>query len=241
MPLVQIAGLPIDLVRKRMRSLRLTVYAGGRIRVSVPLQTSAATIEEFVRARRAWIEKHQQRFATREPAPAALRYETGETVPYLGETYQLLVTATFHRPSVARDAEARQLHLSVPAGSTAAQREAVLTAWYRQQLKRRLPELLTKWEPVVGRAAAAWGVKQMRTRWGTCNIGARRIWLNLELIKRPLPCLEYVLVHELTHLHERLHNTRFWGLMDQFMPDWRTYRAELNRVQLAPTASPDAD
>ena len=240
MPLVQIAGLPIDLVRKRMRSLRLTVYAGGRIRVSVPLQTPAAAIEEFVRARREWIEKHQQRFATREPAPAPLRYETGEKVPYLGETYQLLVTAS-SRASVVCDDEAHQLHLSVPAGSTAAQRAAVLTAWYRQQLKRRLPELLTKWEPVVGRAAAAWGVKQMRTRWGTCNIGARRIWLNLELIKRPLPCLEYVLVHELTHLHERLHNARFWGLMDQFMPDWRTHRSELNRIQLTPTASPDAD
>ncbi|MBT9394497.1 M48 family metallopeptidase [Hymenobacter sp. NST-14] len=241
MPFVQIAGLPIELVRKRMRSLRLTVYAGGRIRVSVPLQTPGAAIEAFVEARRAWIEKHQQRFATREPVPAPLRYETGETVPYLGEAYELQVCPTPGRAHVDFRPEARQLHLHVPAGSTAAQREAVLGAWYRQQLKRLLPGLLTKWEPVVGRAAAAWGVKQMRTRWGTCNIGARRIWLNLELIKRPLPCLEYVLVHELTHLHERLHNARFWGLMDQFLPDWRTSRTELNRIQLTPNASPDAD
>lgn len=241
MPLVQIAGLPIDLVRQRMRSLRLTVYAGGRIRVSVPLHTPAAAIEAFVQARRSWIEKHQQRFATREPAPQ-LRYESGETVPYLGQAYELLVNPVAGgRPGVVMLPEARQLCLSVPVGSTAAQREAVLTAWYRQQLKQLLPALFAQWEPVVGRAAAAWGVKQMRTRWGTCNIGARRVWLNLELIKRPLPCLEYVLVHELTHLHERLHNARFWGFMDQFMPDWRTHRAVLNQVLLAPTAAPDAD
>ncbi|SDX39300.1 M48 family metallopeptidase [Hymenobacter psychrophilus] len=240
MPLVQIAGLPIDLVRQRMRSLRLTVYAGGRIRVSVPLQTPVATIEAFVQARRGWIEQQQQRFAAREPAPQ-LRYESGETVPYLGQDYELLVSPAAGRAGVLLRPESRQLRLSVPAGSTAAQREALLTAWYRQQIKQLLPALFAQWEPVVGRAAADWGVKQMRTRWGTCNIGARRVWLNLELIKRPLPCLEYVLVHELTHLHERLHNARFWGLMDQFMPDWRTHRAELNRVLLAPTAAPDAD
>ncbi|MFD2787576.1 M48 family metallopeptidase [Hymenobacter rubripertinctus] len=237
---MKIAGLEIDLVRQQMRSLRLTVYAGGRIRVSVPLQTPASVIEEFVQARRSWIEKHQQRFATREPAPQP-RYEAGETVPYLGQAYELLVTPVAGRPGVVLLPESGQLRLSVPEGSTATQREAVLTVWYRQQMKQVLPALFAQWEPVVGRAAADWGIKQMRTRWGTCNIGARRVWLNLELIKRPLPCLEYVLVHELTHLHERLHNARFWGLMDQFMPDWRTHRAELNRVLLAPGAAPDAD
>ncbi len=235
-----IAGFSVDLVRKRMRSLRLTVYAGGRIRVSVPLQTPLAAIEEFVQARRGWIEKHQQRFATREPAPQ-LRYESGETVPYMGQAYELLVSPAAGRASVILLPEHGQLRLCVPEGSTAAQREAVLRAWYRQRLKQLLPALFAQWEPVVGRAAVAWGVKQMRTRWGTCNIGARRIWLNLELIKRPLPCLEYVLVHELTHLHERLHNARFWGLMDQFMPAWRQHKAELNRVLLAPGAAPDAD
>ena len=137
---MEIAGLQIDLVRKRMRSLRLTVYAGGRIRVSVPLQTPVAAIEDFVRARRCWIEKHQQRFATREPAPQ-LRYESGETVPYLGQDYELLLSPTAGRAGAVLLPESRQLRLRVPEGSTAAQREAVLTAWYRQQLKQVLPAL----------------------------------------------------------------------------------------------------
>ena len=162
-------------------------------------------------------------------------------MPYLGQPYELLVSEAPGRASVVLLPESGQLHLRTPGGSTAAQREAMLTAWYRQQLKRLLPALFAQWEPVVGRSAETWGIKQMRTRWGTCNIGARRVWLNLELIKRPLPCLEYVLVHELTHLHERLHNARFWGLMDQFMPGWQLHKAELNRVLLSPAASPDAD
>lgn len=233
-----IAGLEIDLVRKRMRSLRLTVYAGGRIRVAVPLHTSVAAVEQFVAARHAWIQKHQQQFATREPQPSR-QYISGEQHPYQGHAYELVVEPG--RARVTLDEAAGQLRLRVPADSSPAQREAVLAAFYRQQLKQLVPELLRKWEPVVGRQAAGWGVKQMRTRWGTCNIGARRIWLNLELMKRPLPCLEYVVVHELTHLHERLHNARFWGLLDQFMPDWRTHKAELNRVHLAPGTPPDAD
>lgn len=238
MPLTTIAGLEIDLVRKRMRSLRLTVYAGGRIRVAVPLNTPAAAVEQFVQARHAWIQKHQQQFATREPRPS-LHYTSGEQHPYRGRTYELVIETG--RAHAVLDEAAGQLRLRVPANSSRAQREAVLNAFYRQQLKQLVPELLLKWEPVVGRRAASWGVKLMRTRWGTCNIGAGRIWLNLELMKRPLPCLEYVVVHELTHLHERLHNARFWGLLDQFMPDWRTHKAELNRIHLAPGTPADAD
>jgi predicted metal-dependent hydrolase len=235
MPLTHIAGLEIDLVRKKMRSLRLTVYAGGRIRVAVPEHTSEAAVEQFVQARRAWVEQHRQRFAARSPQPV-LRYVTGEQVAYLGQPYELMIVPTNTRPTIIR--QANHLHLHAPAHSTAAQRQAVLRAWYRQQLKQLVPELLRKWEPVVGQQAAGWGVKQMRTRWGTCNIEARRIWLNLELVKHPLECLEYVVVHELTHLHERLHSARFWGLMDQFMPDWRRHRATLNQVRLALAAPP---
>ncbi|WP_205703430.1 M48 family metallopeptidase [Hymenobacter radiodurans] len=133
------------------------------------------------------------------------------------------------------------LELSIPQDASKEQRESVLTAWYRARLKEQLPALLAKWEPVVGKQATAWGVKQMKTRWGTCNIQAKRIWLNLELIKRPPLCLEYVVVHELVHLHERYHNARFWGFMDQFMPDWRTYKAELSQVTLGVAAGSDAD
>jgi len=90
--------------------------------------------------------------------------------------------------------------------------------------------LIEKWQPIMGVTVQAWGVKQMKTRWGTCNIRARRIWLNLELAKQPPHCLEYIVVHEMVHLLERLHNARFKAFMDQFMPPWRSYKEELKRI-----------
>jgi predicted metal-dependent hydrolase len=200
-----------------------------------------ATIHQFIVARRGWIQKHQARLAAL-PPPSARLYATGETHYYQGRPHQLHVLPAAGRPRVVLHADMARLELHVPPGSTPQERELVLLAWYRARLKEQLPQLLARWEPVVGARASAWSVKQMKTRWGTCNTRTGRIWLNLELIKKPLPCLEYVLVHELVHLHERLHNARFWGFMDQFMPDWRQHKAALN--QAAPGATeplpPDA-
>lgn len=239
MPYLPLADLQIELIRKNVKRLRLTVYASdGRVRVTAPLRMPEAIIEEFVAARQAWIRKHQTRFAAQEQ-PVALAYESGETHLYQGQPYELRVHEIAGRARVELQQE--YLALYVPTGTTPPQRAKVLTDWYRAQLKKQLPALVAKWELVVGAQAQAWAIKQMKTRWGTCNIRAKRIWLNLELMKRPLPCLEYVVVHELVHLHERLHNARFWGLMDQFMPDWRQHKDALNQVVLGQAAAPDAD
>ncbi|GAB2475140.1 zinc metalloprotease [Hymenobacter qilianensis] len=238
---LEIGGFQIELVRKNIRTLRLTVYApDGKVRVAAPMRMPASTIEDFIIARQVWILKHQAKFAARE-RPVAHAYVSGETHFYQGQGYELQVLATTGRARVALREELGQLELHLPAESTAAQRQQHLVCWYRAQLKEQVPALLAKWEPVVGKQATTWGVKQMKTRWGTCNIQAKRIWLNLELIKCPPRCLEYVVVHELVHLHERYHNARFWGFMDQFMPDWRTHKAELSQITLGPAAGADAD
>jgi predicted metal-dependent hydrolase len=233
MPHLLIDDLHIEVVRKNIRSLRLTVYApDGRVRVAAPLRTADTAIHAFVAARRAWIRKHQEQFAAREQ-PAALALVTGETHLYQGRPYQLRVHAATGPARVALQEEGF-LDLYAPESSTLEQREKALAAWYRARLKEQLPALAARWEPVVGAQANVWAIKQMRTRWGTCSIRARRIWLNLELIKQPVHCLEYVVVHELVHLHERLHNQRFWSLMDQFMPDWREAKQALRSVHLKP-------
>ncbi len=109
----------------------------------------------------------------------------------------------------------------------------MLHRWYRQRLREQIPELIAKWEPVICVNVSDWGIKKMKTRWGTCTIAARRIWLNLELAKKPLSCLEFILVHEMVHFLERHHNDRFREYMDRFMPQWRLHRDELNRAPLA--------
>ena len=155
----------------------------------------------------------------------------GESHYYLGRRYRLRV----HE----QDGPARVvvrgiacLDLFVRPGTCAEQREAILLRWHRAQLKALIPPLLEKWQPIVGVQVADWGIKKMKTKWGTCNRKAGRIWLNLELAKKPIQCLEYILVHELIHLLERQHNDRFRAMMDQFLPSWRLYRDELNRAPL---------
>ena len=164
----------------------------------------------------------------RPPAPL-LAYETGETHYYQGQALHLRVHIQAGRAQVLLAVEERTLHLFVAPDTTPAQRAHVVAQWRRAQLQAQIPALLAKWEPVVGAQAAAWGIKQMRTRWGTCSIRARRIWLSLELSQWPLACLEYVVVHELTHLHERLHNARFWHLVGQALPGWHVAHQALKQ------------
>ncbi|MCA6517849.1 MAG: M48 family metallopeptidase [Pseudanabaena sp. M110S1SP2A07QC] len=108
----------------------------------------------------------------------------------------------------------------------------IIQQWYRTQLKAIIPALIDKWKAIVGVEINEWGVKQMKTKWGSCNIEDHRIWLNLELIKKPLHCIEYIIVHELVHLLERHHSDRFKAVMDKVMPHWRIYRDELNQLPL---------
>ncbi|HCB14980.1 MAG TPA: metal-dependent hydrolase [Gammaproteobacteria bacterium] len=154
---------------------------------------------------------------------------SGESHYFLGQRHQLRVMAYTGPPRIRRSGS-DFIDLFVRSGTTVEQRQQVLQGWYRAQLRARIPPLLEQWQPVLGVQAADWGIKQMKTRWGTCNIAARRIWLNLELIKKPVNCLEYVVIHELTHLLERNHNDRFKALMDHHLPHWRLIRQTLNHA-----------
>ena len=125
------------------------------------------------------------------------------------------------------------LDLFVRPGTRPEQRQALLLHWHREQLKELIPPLVAKWQAILGVEVAAWGIRKMKTRWGSCNTGARRAWFNLELAKKPVQCLKYIVAHELTHLLERHHNDRFIALMDTHLPQWRQAREMLNRLPLA--------
>jgi predicted metal-dependent hydrolase len=157
---------------------------------------------------------------------------TGESHYVQGRRFRLNLVE-HDGPVSVRPRNNHTLDVRVRTGATREQREAALHRWYRQLLRSLIPDLIAKWEPVIGVTVADWGIKKMRTRWGTCNIDARRVWLNLELAKKPRSCLEYILVHEMVHLLERQHNDRFTEYMDRAMPTWRLHREELNRAPLA--------
>jgi predicted metal-dependent hydrolase len=229
---ITIGDLNVELVRKRIKNLNLSVRgAEGPVRVSAPLRVSEAEVRQFVASRMAWIQHHQARL-TRLPAVSELRYVAGEQHDFMGVPYQLQVhDAKGAQQKVQLNGE-QVLHLFVRPDSQPAQRQALLEGWYRAQLKQRIPPLIAKYEPRMGVQVAEWRIRKMKTRWGTCNIPKRRIWINLELAKLAPDCLEHIVVHEMVHLLERGHNARFYGFMDQFLPDWRTAREQLRASRL---------
>ncbi|MBE0576856.1 MAG: M48 family metallopeptidase [Desulfuromonadales bacterium] len=227
---IEVSGISVEIVRKEIKNLHLGVYPPeGRVRVAVPLKIDDEAVRLAVISKLGWIKRKQKEFAE-QPRQSQREMVSGESHYYLGQRYRLNVIE--HSGANLVRLNRKTIDLYVRHGADQKRREAVLGQWYRQQIKNLIPELLTKWEPVVGVHADEWGVKKMKTRWGTCNIGAKRIWLNLELAKKPIQCLEYILVHELVHLLERRHNDRFRDLMDKFMPQWRLQRDVLNKAPL---------
>ena len=223
--------LVVDVVRKNIKNLHLGVYPpNGRIRVAAPLRVNDEAVRLFIITKLAWIKRQLAKFGGQE-RQSAREYVSGESHYYQGHRYLLNVIYQKGAPAVILRNNTT-MDLFVRPGSDTSQRERVLIAWYRQRLKEEIVPLIAKWEPIIGVKVAEWGVKQMKTKWGTCNTRAHRIWLNLELIKKPLHCLEYVIVHEMVHLLERLHNDRFKAYMNSFMPLWQYYREELNRAPL---------
>lgn len=228
---IVVSGLTVDVVRKDIKNLHLAVYPpAGRVRVAAPLRVNDEAVRLAVISRLAWIKRQRTKF-TSQARQSEREYVSGESHYFQGNRYRLNV---IYQSGTARVAIRNKsaLDLYVREGSDREQREKVLLEWYRLKLKELIPPLIAHWEPVIGVKVADWQVKKMKTKWGTCNIAAGRIWLNLELAKKPIQCLEYIVVHEMVHLLERHHNDRFAELMNRFMPQWRLHREELNRSAL---------
>lgn len=224
---LDVCGIAVEVVRKNIKHLYVGVHPpGGRVRVSAPLRIDKDAIRLAVISRLGWIRKRQAQFEHQE-RQSEREYVSGECHYFEGRSYRLNVIEQNSPPAVLR-LDNNTIILSVRPGSDHVKREKVMDKWYRSQLRDRLPLLVDKWEKKIGVKVKDIRIRKMKTRWGTCNTRARRIWLNLELMKKPASCLEYVVVHELVHLIERKHNNRFRALMDQYLPGWRTHKAQLN-------------
>jgi hypothetical protein len=229
--ILTVSGISVQVVRKDIKNLHLAVYPpDGQVRVAVPKHVSDDNVRLAVVQKLIWIKKQQQDFLD-QPRQSEREYISGECHYFFGKRCRLELIERNGAPDV-KLLKSGKLKFFVRPEASVESKEKVLNAWYREELKKVIPALLDKWQPIIGKRANAWGVKKMKTKWGSCNIEQRRIWLNLELAKKPPECLEYILVHELIHLHERHHNTRFKKLLDQFIPYWRTSQQTLNTSPL---------
>ncbi len=229
---IDVCGIAVEVVRKKIKHLYVGVYPPyGQVRVSAPLRLDKDEVRLAVISRLGWIRRKQAQLE-RQERQTEREFVTGESHYLEGRRYRLDVIEQNTTPAV-RLLNNTTIALSVRPGADRDKREGTLDRWYRSQLSDRLPALVAKWEPKVGVRVAEVRIKKMKTRWGTCSRRARRIWLNLELMKKPASCLEYVVVHELVHIIERRHNDRFRDLMSRHIPEWRRLRDELNRAPLA--------
>ena len=229
---ITVSGIEVQVVRKAIRNLHLGVYPpNGRVRVAAPYRVSDEAVRLAIVTRLGWIKRQQAKFAA-QPRQTKREIVSGESHYFMGARYRLNVIEHDGAPKVAADRN-KTLTLQVRKGSTVEQRKEVLNQWYRKELKALIPALLEQWQPLMGVHVNEWGVKRMKTRWGTCNPRAKRIWLNLELAKKPPACLEYIVIHELAHMIEKSHGDRFIALMDKHLPQWRVRQQELKEAPLA--------
>ena len=229
---IDVRGVSVEVICKDIKNFYIGVHPpNGRVRVSAPLHFDEDAIRMAVVSRLGWIRRQQAAFEGQE-RQSQREFVTGESHYFKGRRYRLDVMERDCPPKVWL-LNNTKIGLSVRPGSDRDTREAVVHRWYRQHLRTEVPTLLEKWEPKLGVSVNEVRIKRMKTLWGSCNVDAKRIWLNLELAKKPESCLVYILVHEMVHLLEREHNDRFHALMDTFLPQWRVYRDQLNRAPLA--------
>jgi predicted metal-dependent hydrolase len=225
---LKLNDLDVEVVKKDIKNVHLSVYPPkGRVKVSAPKSMKIDTIRVFVISKLGWIKKQQNKICSQE-REASREYLDRESHYFLGKRYLLKVIEQ-EAPPIVRHKH-NTLELIVRPHTPLVTRQAILYEWYRAQMKLLLPDIIKKYEKLMGVEVSEFGVKRMKTKWGTCNPAAKRIWLNLELAKKPTECIEYIVVHEMSHLLERTHNDRFVALMDKYMPKWRFHRDELNRL-----------
>jgi predicted metal-dependent hydrolase len=224
----KICDLEIETVKKDIKNIHVGVYPpNGRVRVAAPLKTTDEAIKLLVISKMPWIKKQQLKFIQQE-RQAKREYVSGESHYFLGNRYRLnVIQTTDSKPRIETKRKTR-INMYVKPLASAEEKEKLMDNFYRSELKKQLPALVSKWEEITGLHPKEIKIKKMKTKWGTCNPKHGRIWLNLELAKKPIRCSEYVLVHELTHLKQKHHNQQFQILLKSYMPQWDQCKQELN-------------
>ncbi len=223
-----LGDIAVDVVLKDIKNVHLSVNPPtGRVRISAPKRMSTDTIRVFAISKLDWIRKQQKKLQDQE-RETHREYLDRESHYVWGKRYLLAVSETDKPPAI--ELKHSKMLLRVRPNTNAEKRQAIVEAWYREHIREVAQPLIAKWEPAIGVKVKRLFVQRMKTRWGSCNHRAHTIRLNSELAKKPVACLEYIVVHELVHFLEPTHNARFVAMMDRFMPKWRFHRQVLNRL-----------
>lgn len=223
---IQLGDISVEVTLKDIKNVHLSVLPPlGQVKIAAPSRMDLDTIRIYAISKLSWIKRQQAKIKGQQ-REAPREYITRESHYYQGKRYLLKVIEAETAPQVIL--KQNNLVLYIKPNTEKDKRKEILNKWYRAQLKETVPKYIAKWEPIIGVSVLDFDIRKMKTKWGTCDIESQRIRLNLELARKPLPCLEYIVVHEMIHLLERNHNKRFISLMDKFLPNWKELREELN-------------
>ena len=210
--------------------MRLSIHPPhAEVRISAPLRCSFEKIKKFILSKIDWIKKHQIKIRSQKFI-APKKILDGEIHDFFGEKFLLKIVEKNGAPAVFLKGGIIELHIRK--NLNLQKRRVALDQFYRAALKKIIPKHIAAWEEKMQLKVAEFGVKKMKTRWGTCNIKARRIWLNLSLVQMSIRFLDYIILHEMTHLLERKHNKKFFAHLDNFMPNWRECEKEMKNMRL---------
>lgn len=228
---IRLGEIDVAVTRKAIKHVHLSVHPPqGRVTLVAPLDTRPEVARAYAISKLSWIRDRQAQLLgqAREPRRA---FVTRESHYLWGKRYLLTVSEREGKPGVTLDH--KRIRMTVRPGSDRDTRAAVMHEWHKALLRGKIPRLIAKWEPRLGVSVTAYFLQRMKTKWGSCNVRARRIRLNTELVKKPRDLLEYVVVHEMVHLLVPTHSERFAAIMSQHYSGWREARAELNALPVA--------
>lgn len=228
---IQLGEISIEVEQKNIKNLHLSVYPPkGRVRIAAPSKMKLDTIRIYAISKLSWIKKQQAKILSQK-REAPREYINKESHYYLGKRYMLKVIELDTVPVV--NLTHKTIELYVRPGTNTEKRKEILDNWYREQLREIANHMIANWEKKMQLKVSELGIKKMKTKWGTCNEEAKRIWLNFELVKKPSECIEYIVVHEMVHFKERNHNDKFIAYMNHFLPGWKQSKVELNRLPVS--------
>ena len=225
---IELGDIKIEVELKDIKNIHLSVYPpDGKVKIAAPERMDLDTIRVFAISKLKWIRKEQDIFR-KQDRELPREFLTKESHFFKGKRYLLKVIEVNAKPRVVL--KHSEIELYIRPNTSIEKRREILDEWYREEMRKVLPKIISKWEKEVGVEINEYEIRKMRTKWGSCSIESKKIRLNLELAKKPIECLEYIVVHELVHFLERKHNEHFVNLMNQIMPKWRFHRDDLNRL-----------
>jgi len=229
--IIEVNNIIVDVIRKDIKNIHLNILPPyGDVRVTVPLDKDQESVRLFIISKLSWIKKQRKKFSNQE-RESKKEYITGESHYFRGDRYLLNLIDSREKPKVSIRNN-KFIDLFVDKKLPLKKRREIMENWYREELKKILSYKIKEWSKVTKIKIDDWRVRRMKTKWGTCNREKKRIWINLELMKKPTSYMDYVIVHELVHFLERNHNDKFIGYMNRFLPSWETTKTELNNFIL---------